>query len=124
VGLRCLIIDDNAEFVTAASDLLEREGAEVIGAAATGGALPAMARELEPDVVLIDVELGSESGFDAARRLAVELGPDAPPTILISTYAEQDFSDLVEASPAIGFVSKSDLSRAALAAVLNGRPGT
>jgi DNA-binding NarL/FixJ family response regulator len=124
MALRCLIVDDNAAFVTAATGLLEREGVDVVGAAATVSALPGLARELRPDVVLVDVDLGSENGFDAVGRLAVELGPDAPPTILMSTYAEKDFTELVVASPALGFVSKSELSRDALDALLSGRRGT
>jgi DNA-binding NarL/FixJ family response regulator len=124
MALRCLIVDDNAAFVTAATGLLEREGVDVVGAAATVGAVAGLARELRPDVVLIDIDLGAENGFDAVHRLAVELGGDAPPTILISTYAANDFTELVGASPALGFVSKSELSRDALDALLSGRRGT
>jgi CheY-like chemotaxis protein len=124
MSLRCLIVDDNAGFVTAATDLLEREGVDVVGATATVGLLPELAREVQPDVVLVDIDLGPDNGFDVVRRLTRELGPDAPPAILISTYAAGDFADLVAASPALGFLSKSELSKAALDALLIARQGT
>jgi DNA-binding NarL/FixJ family response regulator len=124
MSLRCLIVDDNAGFVTAATDLLEREGVDVVGATATVGLLPELAREVQPDVVLVDIDLGPDNGFDVVRRLTRELGPDAPPAILISTYAAGDFADLVAASPALGFLSKSELSKAALDALLSARQGT
>ena len=124
MGLRCVIVDDNAAFVTAATELLEREGITVVGSAAGSAGLAGLARDLQPDVVLIDVDLGVENGFDACRRLTAELGSEAPPMILVSTYAEHDFAELIAASPALGFVSKSELSRAALYALLNGSRGT
>ena len=68
--LRCLIVDDNASFLEAASTLLEREGLAVAGVASTGDEGLQRANELEPDVVLLDVSLGAESGLDVARRLA------------------------------------------------------
>jgi DNA-binding NarL/FixJ family response regulator len=70
-------------------------------------------------VTLVDIDLGGESGFDVVRALADD---EARPIVLISTYAEQDFSELVATSPAAGFVSKSDLSRAAIESVLSRLP--
>ncbi len=123
-ALRFLIVDDNAHFVEAARHLLEGEGARVIGVASTGAEAIRLAGELRPDVILVDVDLGEESGFDVARRLAA--GNHAP-VVLISAYPEGEFTDLVAASPAAGFVSKSDLSAAAVTALLpnkdDGSPG-
>lgn len=81
-----------------------------------------LARELNPDVILVDIDLGGESGFDLTRQLEghAELGSRV---ILISTHAEQDFADLIAQSPALGFLAKSRLSgRAVREMVGRGRP--
>jgi len=110
--LRCLIVDDNASFLDAATTLLEREGLDVVGVALTIDGALGRAGELQPDMVLVDITLGSESGFDLARRLA-EAYPDVT-VILISTHAEADYADMIAATPAAGFVPKSELSAAAI----------
>jgi CheY-like chemotaxis protein len=120
VALRCLIVDDNAAFLTAARGLLNRQGISVVGLASTGSEALRRAEELRPDVALVDIELGAESGFDVARLLAGTPRSEPLPVVLISSYAEQDFVDLIAASPAVGFVSKSDLSGQALSDVLEG----
>lgn len=113
VPLRCLIVDDNAAFLEAASNLLEREGLTVVGVASgIAGALKDTA-EMHPDVVLVDINLGSESGFDLAERLAAR-DSGSPVVILISTHSEADFADLIEAAPVAGFVPKSQLSASAI----------
>jgi CheY-like chemotaxis protein len=124
VVLTCLIVDDNAAFLEAARDRLQREGVSVVAVASTGEQALAHAGALRPDVVLVDIELGPESGFDVAGALARSLGESAPQVILISTYAEKDFSELIAAAPARGFVAKTALSRAAIEDVLSEPPGT
>jgi CheY-like chemotaxis protein len=119
VVLTCLIVDDNADFVEAARDRLERDGVSVVAVASTCDQALAHASELRPDVVLLDIDLGPESGFDVARALARQLGESAPQVILISTYAENDFWELIAAAPASGFLSKTALSRAAIEDVLS-----
>jgi two-component system nitrate/nitrite response regulator NarL len=109
VPLRCLIVDDNASFLRAAVALFEREGVSVVGVASTGAEALRQAREQRPDVILVDIVLGQESGFDVARRL-VEAGLNGARVILISTHAEADFADLINTTPVAGFVSKSELS--------------
>jgi DNA-binding NarL/FixJ family response regulator len=111
--LRCVIVDDNAAFLQAAGTLLEREGLSVVGAASNAADALRRTRELQPDVVLVDIVLGRESGFDVARELASEDG-GKPTVILISTHAEADFADLIEAGPAAGFLPKSELSADAI----------
>jgi CheY-like chemotaxis protein len=116
--IRLLIVDDNAHFLEAARRLLEREGMTVVGVASTALDALRRAEELRPDVTLVDIELGQESGFDLARRLTERLtegtGSQPPPVILISAYPEQDLADLIEASPALGFLPKSGLSGRAI----------
>lgn len=121
VALRCLIVDDNADFLTAARELLNRQGLSVVGLASTGSEALERAHELRPDLALVDIDLGPESGFDVARLLAE--APTLAPldVVLISTYAEKDFQDLIATSGASGFVSKSDLSHEAISEVLGSR---
>jgi CheY-like chemotaxis protein len=70
VQLRCLIVDDTASFLDAAGTLLERQGLAIVGVASNGDDALRIAQEQRPDVVLLDIELGEESGFDVARQLA------------------------------------------------------
>jgi two-component system nitrate/nitrite response regulator NarL len=112
--LRCLIVDDSSRFLEAARAFLEREGIAVVGVASTSAEALRRAEELKPDVALLDVDLGNESGFDLARRLESETSMEPLRVILISTYAEEDFADLITATPAAGFLCKSDLSARAI----------
>jgi CheY-like chemotaxis protein len=118
VALRCLIDDDSAGFLVAARSLLEREGITVVGLASTGAEALHRPEELEPDAILLDIGLGEESGFDLARRLAGKTSSGPPSVILISTRSRDDLADLIEASPAVGFLSKVDLSAKAIRDVL------
>ncbi len=118
MSLRLLIVDDNAQFLRAARDLLEQEGMKVVGVASTSAEALERVGALRPDVTLVDVDLGEESGFELARRLADGRLDEPPPVVLISTYAEQDLCDLISASPTVGFVSKSELSAAAILRLL------
>lgn len=122
--LRCLIVDDNPRFLSAARGLLEREGIDVVGVASTGTEAIQRIQELSPDVTLLDIHLGSESGFEVARRLHQQANHATSPVILISTHDEQDYADLIAASPALGFLAKSDLSAGAVRDLLeNGGAG-
>jgi hypothetical protein len=71
--------------------------------------------------VLVDINLGEESGFELARGLVERFPQLAPDVVLISTRAERDFGGLVEASPAAGFVPKLQLSAGAVLEVLASR---
>jgi DNA-binding NarL/FixJ family response regulator len=118
---RCLIVDDNAGYLSEARDLLQRQGMNVVAVASTRGEALAIAASDRLDVALVDVDLGAESGLDVARALAIS---DAPvPVILISAYAEKDLRELLDDSPAVGFLPKSFLSRAAIDSLLREREG-
>jgi DNA-binding NarL/FixJ family response regulator len=116
--LRSLIVDDNAGFLAAARSLLEREGIAVVGVASSCAEAVQLAGKLRPDVALVDIDLGEESGFDVARRLAGAGGPVLSPVVLISAYPEGDFADLIAASPAVGFLAKSEVSATRIQEVL------
>jgi DNA-binding NarL/FixJ family response regulator len=117
--LRCLIVDDSPRFLDAARSLLECQGITVVGVASNSAEAFLRAEELRPDVTLVDVELGGESGLELARRLDGEGAVAPAPVILISTHAEQDYAELIATSPAIGFLSKAGLSADAIQKLLN-----
>src|SRR6476620_4265271 len=101
--MRCLIVDDSTLFLESARALLEREGVDVVGVAANSAEAVLLVEQLRPDVTLVDIDLGRESGFDLAKRLNSGRTEHSS-VILISTHAEQDLAQLIEASPALGFV--------------------
>jgi DNA-binding NarL/FixJ family response regulator len=116
---RCLIVDDNAGYLSEACNLLQRQGMSVVGVASNGGDALAIAASDRPDVALVDVDLGAESGLDVARALALCDEPVA--VILVSAYAEKDLRELIDDSPAVGFLPKSVVSRAAIDGLLGDR---
>lgn len=115
--LRCLIIDDSRCFLDAARSLLERQGMVIVGVASSTAEALQHVEELRPDVILLDIDLGGESGLELAKQLSCEPG-QAPAVILISTHGEQDYAELIAASPAIGFLPKAALSAAAIERLL------
>jgi DNA-binding NarL/FixJ family response regulator len=114
--LRCLLVDDSDAFLETASLLLEREGVTVAGVASNIAEALRQARALRPDVILVDIGLGNESGFTLAQLLARD-GPGAD-VILISARAEADYADLIAESPAAGFLAKSELSASRIGQIL------
>jgi DNA-binding NarL/FixJ family response regulator len=122
--MRCLIVDDSPRFLDAARALLERQGMTVVGVASTGVEAVRQAEALRPDVTLVDIDLGGESGFEVARRLRRDAGVAASRVILISTHAEADYAELIAASPVVGFLPKSTLSAGAIRALLAGGSGS
>lgn len=90
----------------------------VVGVASTCADALRRAGELRPDVTLVDIGLGEESGFDLARQLARAGCEERSRVILISAYAEKDFVDMIAASPAVAFLPKSCLSGRAISEIL------
>ncbi len=116
---RCLIIDDSAAFREAATAMLEGAGLTVAGWASSGDDALRLYRELRPDVTLVDIDLGAESGFEVVELLHRSIRRPTP-IILISTHAEPDFADLIAESSAVGFLPKFALSAEAIRALLPG----
>jgi DNA-binding NarL/FixJ family response regulator len=114
-ALRILIVDDSHHFLDAACEVLEQGGLTVVGTASTIADALRSAQQLTLDGILVDVDLGAESGFDLAQRLADIV---AVRVVLISTYEESELTELIEASPAVGFVTKSELSASAVSNLL------
>jgi DNA-binding response OmpR family regulator len=107
---RCLLVDDNQRFLDVARRGLERQGLHAVDTALDiDSALEAVATR-RPDVVLVDVSLGQESGFDLVRRLAERFSHLTGRIIMISTRDEEDYAELMEGASAAGFLGKSALS--------------
>jgi DNA-binding NarL/FixJ family response regulator len=119
VALRCLIVDDNATFLAAASRLLSAQGLEVVGCASSGSEALQLVEQVQPDAVLVDVQLGDENGLELARRLGATA--QAPRVILISSHSPDELTDFIGGSSAAGFVSKAALSAEAITTLTNQR---
>jgi two-component system, NarL family, nitrate/nitrite response regulator NarL len=116
--LHCLIVDDYQPFLKVAQAKLERQGMAVVGVASNGTEALRQARELSPDVALVDISLGTESGFDVAREISAYVGC----VILISSndyYGDDDYAELIAGSPAVGFLSKATLSSDAISGLVS-----
>jgi DNA-binding NarL/FixJ family response regulator len=108
--VRCLIVDDSADFRDAAGAMLERAGITVVGKASNSAEALRFCDDLHPDVALVDIDLGGEDGFALAEQLDRVSNARSLAVILVSTYAEADLADMIDASPAIGFLQKFSLS--------------
>ena len=124
MAVSCLIVDDNRVFLQAARELLERDGISVVGVASTGAEASHQCQDLQPDVALVDIDLGGENGFDVARQLTSGREGQSPRVILVSAYAREDFADLIADSPALSFLPKPDLSGAAIRGILTAAAGS
>lgn len=112
-----LIVDDHPAFRAAARALLESEGFDVIAEAEDAKSALLVAGDLEPDVVLLDVQLPDTNGFEVARRLTKVGSP--PTVILVSSRDRGDYGHEVDRAPARGFIGKAELSGARLAVLLD-----
>ena len=111
-----LIVDDHASFRASARRLLEAEGFEVIGEAADGHAAIAAAQQLQPDLVLLDVQKPDLNGFEVAERLAALGLPSA--VVLTSSRNLAEYGPIATEAAVRGFVPKAELSGAALTDLL------
>lgn len=108
--MRCLIVDDSANFRDAASSMLRSAGIDVVGMASNSAEALRCYEDLRPDVALVDVNLGGEDGFELTERLHRASTPNSLAVILVSTYGAADFAEMIDTSPAVGFVQKISLS--------------
>jgi DNA-binding NarL/FixJ family response regulator len=109
-----LIVDDYAPFRDSARSLLESEGFEVVGEAENGVTALRIAKELQPEIVLLDVQLPDFDGFEVADRLR---RLDPPPEVVL-TSSRDDYGPLIASSAARAFVRKDALSAEALVSAL------
>lgn len=113
---RVLVVDDHPSFRACARRLLTEEGFEVVGEAEDGASALALADELAPELVLLDIQLPDIDGFEVTARL-LERHPGMS-IVLVSSRDRDAYGSRIETSGARGFVAKTDLSRAALERVL------
>jgi CheY-like chemotaxis protein len=113
-----LVVDDHPSFRRFARRLLETAGFAVVEEAGDGASALAAARDLRPDVVLLDVLLPDTTGFELAETLSVD--PTGPVVVLTSSRSAGDFEVSLARSSARGFIAKRDLTAAAFAALVDG----
>ena len=113
---RVLIVDDHALFRDAARRVLSAAGFDVVAGAADAAGALRLARELRPDVILVDVQLPDADGFQLARELTGR--PGGPVVVLVSGRPRSDYGGLVERSGARGFIDKAEFCGPRLRAVL------
>lgn len=114
-----MIVDDNAAFLAAARAILEGRELTIVAEAGTAQQALQCVHEVHPDLVLIDIDLGEDSGFSVARQLSENRENARPKLILISAHPQDDFADLIADSPVLGFIPKSDLSPATVRKLLS-----
>ena len=116
VGASVLIVDDHEDFRKSAASLLGAEGFDVVGSVGDGIAALAAVEHLEPEVVVLDIRLPDIDGFAVAETLAAR--PRAPVVVLVSSRDASTYAERLSTTTARGFIAKSELSGAAVAALL------
>jgi DNA-binding NarL/FixJ family response regulator len=116
--VRVLIVDDHAGFLDAARRLLGREGLAVVDVATSRDEALRKITALAPDVVLLDVALGDESGFAMTPDAINAAKPGDIAVILMSAHDEADYAHLIAQSSAAGFIEKAELSADAILGIL------
>jgi DNA-binding NarL/FixJ family response regulator len=108
--VRCLIVDDNPTFCASARSMLQAGGITVVGTASSLEDAVQIVGTMHPNLVLVDIDLGEKSGFDVIEALHARSSDSQPAIVLMSTHDEEEFADMIEASPTLGFVPKFALS--------------
>jgi DNA-binding NarL/FixJ family response regulator len=114
--MRVLVVDDHPAFRAAARRLVEAAGMRVVGEAVTAAAAVDAARDVRPDLILLDVRLPDGDGFEVARELRRSEVDTV--TVLISSRSEPNYPELARAAGAAGFLGKSELSSRTLVEVV------
>ncbi len=112
-----LIVDDHPSFRSSARAILEAEGFDVVGEAADASSALALAEELAPDVVLLDIALPDADGIELSSRLRGR-GGRLPTVVLVSSRDRCDYGSSLDGCGAAGFIPKDELSGQALAELL------
>ena len=107
MSVRVLIVDDQAPFREAARAVVEAtDGFSVVGESETGEAGVEAARRLQPDLVLMDVNLPGINGLQATRQILDE-SQGVVVVLLLSTYEEAEYAPRAAESGAAAYIPKS-----------------
>ena len=105
--VRVLIVDDQEPFRLAAKMVVDStDGFEVVGESETGEDSIAKARALEPDLVLMDVNLPGIDGLDATRKI-LEDSSARVVVLLLSTYEEEEYAPRAAECGAAAYIPNS-----------------
>ena len=105
--VRVLIVDDQEPFRLAARTVVElTDGFEVVGEAETGESSVQMARDLDPDIVLMDVNLPGINGLDATRQILSDR--QRVVVLLLSTYEAEEYAPRAAEVGAAAYIPKSE----------------
>ncbi len=116
MGRTVLLVDDHPSFRACARAMLEAGGFTVVGECENGVSALRAAKELRPDVVLLDVQLPDFDGFEVAERLTRN---GHPAVVLTSSRDASEYGRLIAECGACGFLPKSELSGSALSALVS-----
>jgi response regulator NasT len=100
---RVLIAEDEAIPRMGLRDLLEDQGYDVVGEAADGRTAVELARQLAPDVVIMDIRMPEVDGITASRILAEE---HLAPVVLVTAYTDRELWEQARDAGVFGYVSK------------------
>ena len=105
--MRVILVDDNPEFLKAATDFLSADPqVEIVGQAASGNEAVEQVAGLRPNLVIMDLAMPGMNGLEATRRIKAQL--NAPYVIILTLYDNPQYRDEAERVQADGFVPKSD----------------
>jgi DNA-binding NarL/FixJ family response regulator len=108
-SVRVLIVDDQTPFREASRMVVEMtDGFDVVGEAVNGFDALALVADLEPDLVLMDVQMPGIDGIETTRRISSL--PDPPAVLVMSTHESGDYVGMAVAAGAVGFIPKSQFS--------------
>jgi DNA-binding NarL/FixJ family response regulator len=124
VMVTCVIVDDNERFSAAARRLLENEGLHVLALARTVAEGWDAVRRFRPRLALVDLQIGSDSGLDLARRVAGVPAGERPDVVVMSARHPEDYESLAREGTVVGFLAKQDVCAAALEDLIAGRPAS
>ena len=108
MAVRVLIVDDQKPFRLAARDVVElADGFEVVGEAETGEASVDLARQIKPDLILMDVNLPGINGLEATRQILAE-NTNQVVVLVLSTYEAEEYAPRATESGAAAYIPKSE----------------
>jgi two-component system response regulator NreC len=120
-GARILLVDDHAVVRSSLALLLKQHGAVIVGEAGDGLQAVALALELRPEVILMDISLPGQDGIAATREIT-QAWPEAP-ILALTMHAEQDYLAPFFNAGGLGFIRKAAADQDVLAAIQSVRSG-